>query len=150
VGAAPPELALLQRQMASINEAYAALRAAPVDSPPADPYPKPAVPARPPPPLGSRRPRRRAWPYVLLAIVILGAAVGVVAAATAHQPEKGVGTTWGVGACVQGTDDPAAVRCDGPHDGEIVDAKSDPNDCPDTSEGFVAERGYIWCIDTDR
>jgi hypothetical protein len=96
------------------------------------------------------RRRRRRWPYVLLVVAILGATLGVVVAATATHEPKGVGTTWGVGSCVQGDEELTAVRCDGPHDGKIIDVRSDPSDCPDATDGVVADRGYIWCIDTDR
>jgi len=157
-GAPPAELARLQRRMAMINEAYAALRSAPPPpsagapvepSPSPTPYPKPPVPARPPASYARDRPRRRKWPYVLLALAIFGATVGVVAAATARTPAKGVPTTWGVGSCVQGADEPAPVRCDGPHDGRIVDVGSTPDDCPTTTDAVVADGGYIWCIDMD-
>jgi hypothetical protein len=94
--------------------------------------------------------RRRRWPYVLLVFAILAATLGVVAAATASHAPKGVGSTWGVGSCVQGSQDLTAVRCDGPHDGKITNVESDAKDCPGTTDGFVPDRGYIWCIDTDQ
>jgi hypothetical protein len=142
--------------MATINEAYATLRALPAPAAPPSPPPAPPPPAAPetfrtPEPIWAEpRRRRRRWPYVLLALAVLGASLGVVAAATAKDTPKGVSTTWGVGSCVQGSEDLTAVRCDGPHDGKITDVESDPKACPGTTDGVVADRGYIWCIDTDR
>jgi hypothetical protein len=158
VGAPPAQVARLQRRMAAINEAYAALRSLPPPAPP--PPPPPAPPPRSegnswrnPPAIAfeERAPRRRRrWPYVLLVFAILGATFGVVAAATASNSPRGVGTTWGVGSCVQGDADLTAVRCDGPHDGRITDVESNARDCPASTDGFVPDRGYIWCVDTDQ
>jgi hypothetical protein len=161
VGAAPEELARLQRRMAAINEAYATLRALPPPPPSPPPPQSEGNTGRIPTPIAFEeqaarvpwsepRRRRRRWPYLLLVFAILGATFGVVAAATATHAPKGVSSTWGVGSCVQGTSDLTPVRCDGPHDGKITNVETDAKDCPATTDGFVPDRGYIWCIDTDQ
>ena len=144
--------------MASVNEAYAALRQGgtavppPVTAPPASPPAptRPAVIPAPPRELVARRGGGRGCVVVATVVVLLIVAIGIVVAVTAGGSDRGEPTTWGLGSCVEGTDEVTAVRCDGPHDGRITHAVDTADDCPATTDGVVSDRGYIWCIDTDR
>jgi hypothetical protein len=84
-------------------------------------------------------------------VAILALVGVVVAVVQASDDVKAVPATWAIGSCVeQEGDEPQAVRCDGPHDGRIVGVDDRGPECPEATDAFVAGRGYIWCVDTDR
>ncbi len=80
--------------------------------------------------------------------VIVGTAVAVLVVGDDREAEP---ATWGVGACVeQGGEEPLAVSCGGPHDGRLIGVDDTGEACPGATDAFVADRGYVWCVDTDR
>jgi hypothetical protein len=99
--------------------------------------------------------------FWILAVLLIGAGVGIAASSRPEQPPRFTETdspiggsevtaAWAVGSCVSGSFLVEPISCSAPHDGMIVALERYESECPVTADSYVEDGGSVWCIDDDR